>query len=706
MKKFVLILIIFLLAGNLEAGTIDSLETLLKTANLSNKPSLLIQLSKATLAKQPDKSKEYAIEAINISKKLKDSANLAIAYLRLGHYHYYYGSSPKAISNYLECINLNNHLNQANLASAYTNLGILNKNKGQYEKSLEYNSKALKIRQAEKDSTGIAKSLNNIGTVYYYMNNLDKALEYYEKSLNLKIALGDSLTLGNSYNNVGMIYSDMGKPRQALKYYEKSLELDKKLGSESGISTSLNNIGNVYYDLKDFEKAIEYYQKAYNIDKKVNHKFGETLSIINIGCAYKELNVFDKAISYLSKGLEMADQNNFKDIQKEGYYILSDIYSDKGEYRKALDAYKKYSVVKDSIYNENLQNKIAEINAQLRESRIEQENKLLKIEKENSEKESEIRALELYKQKFWKNVLIVGSIVFIFIAIILFMRYRSRLKASELLEKKNKEIMAKKNELEKSQKEAQQESQKLQDLNEKLSNSEQNLRELNITKDKFFSIVAHDLYNPITALITSTELMTLYFDKLDEEKILGHIEKLGIASKNLKNLLDNLLQWSRAQTGRISYEPEKVDLNMIVKNCINLLSATAKHKKIEIISEVPQNYYVYADKNMVTTMVRNLISNAIKFSYNDNKIEVFSSQENGMTKVSVKDYGVGISEEDKSKIFKLDSQHTTKGTQKETGTGLGLVLCKEFAKKHGSVIEVDSKLNEGSVFSFSLPLVK
>lgn len=234
--------------------------------------------------------------------------------------------------------------------------------------------------------------------------------------------------------------------------------------------------------------------------------------------------------------------------------------------------------------------------------------------------------------------------------------------------------------------------------------SEQQLRELNATKDKFFSIIAHDLKNPIGAFKNVLELLYESFEDFSKEELIEFIEPLKDSAKQLFALLENLLLWSRAQTGRIETNPEIFDISELIKQNINLLKLQAENKNIEILNVSLEKIEVFADPNMITTVLRNLISNAIKFTPNGGKIYLFVSKSDTNAIVCVEDTGIGMSPNDQEKLFRIDIHHTSLGTNQEKGTGLGLIICKEFIERNGGKIWVESQEGKGTKFFFSVPL--
>ncbi len=246
---------------------------------------------------------------------------------------------------------------------------------------------------------------------------------------------------------------------------------------------------------------------------------------------------------------------------------------------------------------------------------------------------------------------------------------------------------------------------KIKRQRDELEEQSRRLKELNATKDKFFTIIAHDLKNPFNTVIGLSELLMLRYDQYDEEKIKDFIGQINNFSNNAYSLLENLLQWAKSQTGRININPQKIDLLDIVQENLALLKGKADEKSIMLNSYIEKGCVVYADLNMLRTILRNLMSNALKFTHSGGYIKVDAAKRGDFYEVSVEDNGIGISKENQEKLFKIDSNVSTKGTADEAGTGLGLILVKEFVEKNGGAIQVYSEPGKGSRFFFTLPVV-
>lgn len=229
------------------------------------------------------------------------------------------------------------------------------------------------------------------------------------------------------------------------------------------------------------------------------------------------------------------------------------------------------------------------------------------------------------------------------------------------------------------------------------------LNELNISKDKFFSIIAHDLRSPFQGLLGISNYMVEEFETLTKEEFKEMVVSLNEALHSQYKFLDDLLNWSRIQSGRMTIEPIELNVYNEVENVLQLFVSSINNKKIEILVNINRNLNIVADDDMLSLLLRNLLSNAIKFTNVTGTIEITAFKEDEMILIVISDNGVGIAAEDIDKLFRIDIQFTTHGTAKESGNGLGLVLCKEIVEKHGGKIWVESQLNKGTQFFFTLP---
>ncbi len=304
----------------------------------------------------------------------------------------------------------------------------------------------------------------------------------------------------------------------------------------------------------------------------------------------------------------------------------------------------------------------------------------------------------LWATWWFRGILIVIMVAFI-ISIFWYRLNSVRLKNKRLevlVAERTKELLAKKQELEEV-------NNKQAELLKLLTKSEEELRGLNANKDKIMSILAHDLRSPFTGLLGYSFMLANEYDQLSPEEIKNNALNIYTISNDFFKLLNNLLEWAMVQSGKINYAPAKQNLNQRVEEIINLFNINAGQKSIKLNNQVEKNVTVWADKDMLEIILRNLISNALKFTYTGGEIRISSKDQNEFVEIIISDTGVGISEEDQSKLFNLNMLHTKKGTNKESGTGLGLNLCRELTIKQGGDIRIESKIEKGTSVIFSLP---
>ena len=244
---------------------------------------------------------------------------------------------------------------------------------------------------------------------------------------------------------------------------------------------------------------------------------------------------------------------------------------------------------------------------------------------------------------------------------------------------------------------------RLEYVNTQLQQSEEELKNTNATKDKFFSIIAHDLRSPFSSLLSFSEFLVEDIETLEKAETKLFAEKIHEAAQNVFALLENLLQWSRIQSGKIPYNPINFNIAFKINKVITLLSNNAVNKKITILNECSNNAIVFADEDMLFSVIQNLLSNAIKFTNREGVIVFRCLVLDKEVKISITDNGVGMKEEDLRKLFRLDTQHTTYGTNEEKGSGLGLLLCLEMIERNRGKITAESKIGGGTTFTFTLP---
>ncbi|MFP4047286.1 MAG: tetratricopeptide repeat protein [Bacteroidales bacterium] len=732
----------------------DSLQKELEDVQGKTRIEILNELSKAYWNISLDSGLIYAQEAREQAEELNDKGSLSDALNRIGNVYYLMGDYEKALEKYHECLGLRKMLNDGErLKQIYNNLGVFYSSKGDYrmakdyytkafewskkqkndneagtyslrlsslytvdnkydtaieylleaeeyykntsntiglgnvynqksyiyrrissyDKSLQSALKALDYHKSADNRNGLITSYNDIGIIHQRLNNYSKALEYYNQMIALLEDVEQENDLAIAYNNIGIVYDETGEDEKALDYYQKAYDIHEKSGERQGMASALNNIGLVYFEIEDYEEALDYLYESLELSKELNDRESIANTNNNIGEVLLEQGDYELARKRIEKGLKLAKEEDVKEYIEESYRLLSDLNEVRKNYKEALHYHKLHEELHDSIFSDEKQNRISEIQT--------------KYETEQKEKEIELlkRAHELKVKRQQTIILftIIGVGMLIIVLLLIYNQFKLKKKNAKILEEKNKQ---------------------LEQFNEKLKQSESNLKSLNATKDKFFSIIAHDLKNPFQALLGFSEVLYKNSNTLDKDSVKEYSKAIYESSQNVYNLLENLLQWSRSQLGSIKLMPRTMNLKYSVDDILNLLQINAEEKNLDIKNLITEEETAYVDENVFSSVLRNLLNNAIKFTDDGGKIEIRSKRDNSNVIVEVSDTGRGIAKEDIEKLFHIESSITTKGTSDESGTGLGLILSKELIEKSRGRIEVESEIGKGSTFKIYLPV--
>ncbi len=589
-------------------------------------------------------------------------------------YKIYYVNIDKTLIYAEEAKELAEKLNFKNgKAESLRLIGIYHDLKAHYSKALESYQKALEINREIGNKKGISYCLNNIGIVYWYKDNHSLALEFFQKSLKINDEIGDKDGISRCLNNIGEIHMKLGNNSQAIDYFHKSLEVKVEIGNRLGYSVCLNNIGEIYLRQENYSVALQNFQESLKIRKHFGDNYGICLSYRSIGKIYLITCNFSKALDFTLKSLKIANKLELLEIQKDLHEQLSKIYATTKSYKKAYENYILYKELNDSIFNEDYLKKISSLEYQYK---FEKEKQVIELKQQ---KKDAVYTAEVKRQKIVSRSFIVGFILMLVIVALIFRILMVKRKSHKILSKQK----------------------------EKIDKDNIQLKELNATKDKFFSIIAHDLRGPLGNLKNFGEIIWLSHDDFDDEKRKELLELLTQGAKETYNLLDNLLKWARSNVGGLVCKPAQISVNDIVNENFKILHRNAVTKKISLNNKLDENTVLFADYDMINTVIRNLISNAVKFTPTGGNIDIISRKTNdNRIEIGVSDSGIGMNKELISGLFKIETVHTTLGTNKERGSGLGLKLCKEFIEKHKGNIWVESEEGKGSIFWINFPVKK
>ena len=546
------------------------------------------------------------------------------------------------------------------IANAYNKMGMASHYKGNNTAAVEYFTLAIEKYKLVNEKEPLAASYVNLGVIYYSIGEYRKAINSYQQALEI-FGKKDNNYLSTLYDNLGLCYQEIDSPNVAIKYFKKSIEIKKGLNNIDDVYNTLSSISMVYRLEGQYDKALINYNKIldYAISIKDDRKIA--ISYLDIGECYFEEQNFKESIKYYNLGLEKSKKAKLNSLVQIYYQVLSDLYEKMGDNAKALAFYKMYSTNKDSSLNDVIYKKLSADIAKIKNDKIRFQQKL--------------DELEIQKQKNISLILVITIILFLIIVIVIFVQVR-------IHQKKNKE---------------------LEKLLVIISDSEKKLKDSNATKDKFFSIIAHDLKNPLSAFISVTNFLISKSETITEEMHSTFLIKMKTSAEDLNSLLDNLLSWARSQMNKIEYYPQVFDLNLKINEIIALNKTFADNKSISVINKIEGELDVFADDNLVKTIIRNILSNAIKFTNVNGKITIFAYGFNDKVELHIADNGVGITKKKLNELFEVKSCKKESVLVNENGTGLGLVICKEFIEINKGSIKVESKENIGSDFIISLP---
>ncbi|MBI9060239.1 MAG: tetratricopeptide repeat-containing sensor histidine kinase [Labilibaculum sp.] len=662
-NKIYIYLLLFTLTINMsfaQEKIIDSLKhVLVEVKDDSSKAEILVQIGYAYNTFEAKKTIEYYLEALNLFGENFDIHRKAVLLNKVGYHNWELGNYQKSIAYYKDALLIFRELNDTTLiAKVANNLAVTYWGLGNYNDALQLYQEALKIRKSEKDYRGASVTTNNIGDVYQEWGLFDEALKYHREALVSADIIDNSSAIAYSYSKIGKCYEGKNEIKKALNYfqlgYKKVLKGEKHRYS---VALFLAQIGNAYSKIGELDSALTYYKKSLYYAKETKNNNRIVIAEHSLGKIYMKLNKKDIAKNHLTSSLKNALKNGYIDLIKENQFALSKIEEEGGNISKAFEYFKSASAIKDSTFNKEKIKKFTNLQIKYNLEQKTQENELLR-------KNNEIQKITIERQNDARVIIIVVA-VFVLMFLVVITKSRASLKKSK-----------------------------------------KDLMESNANKDKFFSIISHDLKCPFNGILGATEMLVSYYDELSSEEAKEMIQVVRESSTKAYELLEGLLEWAQTQTGRMEYKFENIDLYEQSTKTIELLKTNAQNKNIFLKNGVEENTIVFADKRATETVLRNLIANAIKFTKPDGIIKVETEKRDSEIAISVSDSGIGMSDKDKNKLFKIEVHHTTVGTNNEAGTGVGLILCKELVEKHGGKIWVESELGKGSKFIFTLPRVK
>jgi signal transduction histidine kinase len=646
---------------------IDSLENILnQSIPDSTRIKVLVQLSGEYQYIAFAKSKHYAEQALKIANKNNLIKEKIQTHQTVGSLYTIAGDYTTALKFDNSAMQMSLPLNDSSaLSRAYNLVGNDYYDLGEYDEAYFYFTSSYRMASTIHDSLQMTVALHNVGRVFKELGQYDRAMNHFSISRNISAKIKDYVGIAYSYDEIGDVLLRKGDYDSAIKVLMQSLEKTKELKEYVLAPRTLTKIATIYVYKGDYKSALAYYDSTDAFHLKTGNRFGTAEVELGRGLVYLRQKKYDEAQRLITKSAAIAQEINAHVLEIQCYNQLSHLWELKGDYKKSLTYFKEYKQLEDSLFSQETQAKL------LRDQiRFETESKDSQIAALSEQKN--IQQNEIKKQEFVRNILVVVMALSVILLVTVYRSGQRRRQINTLLLQHQEEMEKRSEELER----------------------------LNQVKDKFFSIISHDLRSPINALAGMLNLI----DKgaVSAEDMPKHISELKSRFNHTRTLLNNLLDWTLLQMDKLNLQATRIELKKIVDENIELLGAV-QDKQIKLLNNIPATAIAFADSNTVNLVIRNLMTNAIKFTNDGGVVTIKTEEKSSEWLISVHDNGIGIRPEVLSILFDKTAPYTTRGTANEKGTGLGLILCKEFVEKNGGKIWVESHEGSGSTFWFTLP---
>lgn len=535
--------------------------------------------------------------------------------------------------------------------------------KGNSVLALECFTKAADYYSSPQNNSGLATVYLYIAMTYFIQENYDNFKIYIKRAINLYELEEDSIRLASAMHNLGQGYYEIHQYDSALLLYDQTKVIYQNLNDKRGEAYCIGNSGLVYSKLDQLDRAAVNLLKAI----KILENYGDEWAIGDFTKEYafvlQREGKTKEAIEYSHISLGLAYKNNITELKRDASYRLAKIYEQNKQYDSALYYQIKYYTFSESIRNLETVQKTAD----------------LRTEFEVQRKQAEVDFLE--KNRILQRTIIAGLILIVVLAIglilLIFLSLRRNKRLTKALEERKVQLEIQSKEL----------------------------QELNHIKDRFFSIISHDLRSPIASLGGISYLIK-ESQETDNRAILNQAtEYIDQSVVTLTGLLENLLNWALSQQGKFPFKEERIDLKELIEEVVRIFASVALSKNQSIDLDLTAGLVVSADKNTMMTVIRNLLSNATKFTDKGGIIQISSHKNNGNAEIIVSDEGIGIPEDKLENIFKLKEDKSSRGTDNEKGLGLGLSLVHEFVTTNKGAIRVESKVGVGTSFYVTFPLL-
>lgn len=533
------------------------------------------------------------------------------------------------------------------ISSAYNGLGNLARLSGSLDKSLGHFLNALNYADGVGKKEWNADIMTNISGVYYDLNNYDAALQKVLEARAIYEQLDDASNISYTANLLAIVYRALGEYDLAYTYNQEALGMLLIIKDTMQIIYNLVSTTEILMEQNQLDKAAKNALQTINLASEYGELDPHITSLSTLAIIFYQQGKLRKAEKYINQALELANAYGFANQLPNAYMVKSFIESARGNPESAVEWMELRIALNDSIRSKETSDKISELNVQYETAKKESE-----IERLSAQQE--INDLELKQARTRNFFLTLLALFFVSVGLFIFYLYRQRMKMNR------------------------------------------QLKAVNATKDRLFSVIAHDIKNPLSAFKSIAQALEENYQSMPEDQLNQFIKQLDTSSSKLLELLQNLLEWSISETGSLRYHPESLDLKAVAADAIDLFQGAIDAKHLQTENNIAPDTIAFADHKMVFSIIRNLISNAVKFTPNNGTISIEANSNDSYISVAVKDNGPGMTPEQADKLF------TKEASTHKSGTGLGLVICKEFVEMHGGTIRIESKEGGGATFVFTL----
>ncbi|MDR6968853.1 signal transduction histidine kinase/Flp pilus assembly protein TadD [Flavobacterium arsenatis] len=681
MKHFsisVLLLLCFFFGYAQDKNVNQLLEELKKSTSDTSRLRIYTKLSTTYTFTDAEKKFYYANKSRLLADKLGIDTLVVHGFVDMGISHGLRNNTDSALFYFSTAYVKAKQINHKNgMARALGSIGYAYDRLDNKEEAIKNILQALELYKEIKFKKGINQSYVNLGSLYYDIEQYKVAESYFKLALQTAIEGKEQKGIAHGYFTLGNTYKELKDNKKAREHYSKGLEIAIKIENPSEIALARWGLGQVDAIEKNYNEALKQFQIALKINREIKNEYHKDAVLISIAEAYIQLKDYKKAEPYAMEVYNNALRTNFLVVLSKALPLVIEINKEQRKFEVALEYQTKLMTVIDSLNSEKTTKNV--VLADFERIRSENDN----LVKDNSQ----IAA----KNTNYVKTIFITSVLLLFVVMLLILYYirnKEKKAINELLQSQKEEIASVNIELE--------------TLNKEIIVQNDELEQLNKVKNKFFSIVSHDLRSPLATL---KMLFGLYRrGDLSEAELTELLSQLEDTIYNTAVFLDNLLEWSKSQLDGIVVKPTSFDVKEQVDANIRLLETQINIKQLRIENTIEKPVIAFADKNMINVVIRNLISNAVKFCNPNDSIIVKAETKNDKIVICIRDTGPGIAEKDLDKLFNLEHTITTSNTG-EKGHQIGLVLCKDMVEQNNGAIRVESKIGEGTVFCIDLPKI-